>query len=977
LAFITAFATCVPAARAVAQVQIYQFEIAPGNVDRALHAYSDVTGAQIAYDARMVSQRVSPGVDGAYTSDQALAKLLVDTGLRAEKLKSGVIKIAIMPVVTLPTTSTETPVSQVQPEPPTVIVVRGVRDSFQSGATFKRSTAYLSDSVIAEDFGKLPDNNLSEALQRISGIQITRNHGEGSGIAIRGLTQVKTLINGREIYSDTGRDLSLEYLPAEVFAQLDVFKNPSATFIEGGVGGVVNLRTRMPFDFKGFEASLSLRTNAYDLAGKQEPEISALISNRFQTGYGEIGVMFGVADVKSAGRFDQVGVEPFNNRYNLLDFDKDGLFPGNAPPAAGADADDLVISPNGGGNSVELTERDRRAYNTVIQWRPNDVTELSLEAAHYGYDYQQGSYVVFANRGPLLAAPRASFTFSGDSNVVQSGAYRDVVFTSNSNYFDRTAFTDQVALSGKWRPSTALKFAADIAYTHSLRNDESGGIRIGNSGNPSGTTLVFDVRGDVPSFTISGFPVADRTAYNLIDSSHSIEKAQGAGLAAGLNGSYVLDHGWFKSIEFGARQSTRTILRRQGSRQHFPINSVMPIDLLPQTAAPINVSNFYRGDAGAQLIGSGILGAPLSLVRDLPTICAGLGDTVCYPVFNPLNTYSAEETTRAVFAQFNYDFDLGRFPVTGNVGGRYVTTELHISGFRTSNDGQGAPIDQQTQYEDFLPSLNARIELKGDLYLRLAAAKQLTRPSFSQLSPNLSIGFANANATLTGIAGNPDLRPLRAASYDASLEYYFTRNGYTYLSLFKKEVSGFIQTVTTEEPVAFPDYPQYPTAQITRPQNGDDGTIDGFEIGVQTFLDFLPTPFDGLGIQANYTRVNSTAPGPIAGTTVPLVGLSKNSYNLVAYYEKGKVRARVAYNYRDDYVDTTSGPGSGSLPIYASPVGYLAASIGYKVNSHIDLAIDADNIANAEYGSYFGNEDRPRFRNIVDRRIGAVIRLTY
>jgi outer membrane receptor protein involved in Fe transport len=110
---------------------------------------------------------------------------------------------------------------------------------------------------------------------------------------------------------------------------------------------------------------------------------------------------------------------------------------------------------------------------------------------------------------------------------------------------------------------------------------------------------------------------------------------------------------------------------------------------------------------------------------------------------------------------------------------------------------------------------------------------------------------------------------------------------------------------------------------------------------------------------------------------VPLVGLSKNSYNLVAYYEKGKVRARVAYNYRDDYVDTTSGPGSGSLPIYASPVGYLAASIGYKVNSHIDLAIDADNIANAEYGSYFGNEDRPRFRNIVDRRIGAVIRLTY
>jgi TonB-dependent receptor len=398
---------------------------------------------------------------------------------------------------------------------------------------------------------------------------------------------------------------------------------------------------------------------------------------------------------------------------------------------------------------------------------------------------------------------------------------------------------------------------------------------------------------------------------------------------------------------------------------------------MPEAAQPIDVSNFYRGKGGPQLIGSGILGAPLSLLRDIKTVCAGLGDTICYPTYNPLNTYSAEETTWAIFGQVNYGFNLFSLPVTGNLGGRYVTTELHISGFRTSNNGQGAPIDQETSYKDFLPSFNARIELKDDLFLRLAAAKQLTRPSFSQLSPNLSIGFANANATLTGSAGNPDLRPLRSTSYDASLEYYFTRNGYTYLSMFKKEVSGFIQTVTTEEPVAFPDYPQYPTALITRPKNGDDGTIDGFEVGVQTFFDFLPAPFDGLGMQANYTRVNSTAPGPIAGTTVPLVGLSKNSYNLVGYYEKGKIRARLAYTYRDDYVDTTSGPGSGALPIYAAPVGYLAASFGYKLNSHVDLSIDADNITNTEYGSYFGFKDRPRFHNIVDRRIGAVIRLTY
>jgi iron complex outermembrane recepter protein len=854
-----------------------------------------------------------------------------------------------------------------------VVVVTGLRASLRSAMNTKKNATEIVDSIVAEDIGKLPDNNISEALQRIPGVQITRNHGEGSGIAIRGLTQVKTLINGREIYSDTGRDLSLENVPAEILAGIDTYKNPSATLVEGGLGGVVNLKTRRPFDFKGFTASASIRQNYYDLAGKSKPQISALVSNRFDTGIGEIGLLLGVADVKSAGRFDQIGVEPFNNRYNLLDFNGNGVFPGTTPPAAGSDAGDLVISPNGGGNSTEITERDRKAVNFVGQWRPNDSMEWTLELTHNDYDYQQSAYVVFANRGSLLALPGATFVFA-DNNVVQAGAYRDVTFTSNSNYFDRKAFTDQAAISGKWTVTDHLKLTTDIAYTHSARQDNSGGIRIGNSANPTGTTLEFDVRGDMPKYKLTGFPLNDPTKYNLIDSSHAIEKAKGSGLAARVDGNYSFDTSWVKSIDFGVRYASRDIERNQGSRSHFSGNQ--PITLLPQAAGVIPYDDFYRDQEG-QFIGSGILGAPLSLLRDIKTVCTGLGDTVCMPAFNPLNTYSAEETTRAIFGQINYGFNIGPFPVTGNVGGRHVTTKLHISGFRTSNNGQGAPIDQETNYKDFLPSFNARIELKDDLFLRLAAAKQLTRPSFSQLSPNLSIGFANANATLTGSAGNPDLRPLRSTSYDASLEYYFSKNSYTYLSVFKKEVSGFIQTVTTEEPVAFPDYPAYPTAQITRPQNGNDGQIDGYEVGVQTFFDFLPEPFDGLGVQANYTRVNSTAPGPIAGTTVPLVGLSTNSYNLVGYYEKGKVRARLAYSYRDDYVDTTSGPGSGALPIYAAPVGYLAASIGYKINKHIDVSIDADNITNTEYASYFGFKNRPRFHNIVDRRIGAVIRLTY
>ena len=115
------------------------------------------------------------------------------------------------------------------------VVVTGFRQSLRNAQNIKREAEQVVDSVVAEDIGKLPDNNLAEALQRIPGVQITRNRGEGSGIAVRGLTQVKTLLNGREIYSDTGRDLSLENVPAEILGGVDVYKNPSAYLIEGGL----------------------------------------------------------------------------------------------------------------------------------------------------------------------------------------------------------------------------------------------------------------------------------------------------------------------------------------------------------------------------------------------------------------------------------------------------------------------------------------------------------------------------------------------------------------------------------------------------------------------------------------------------------------------------------------------------------------------------------------------------------------------
>ena len=963
------------------KTSIYDFEIPAQDLTRALRTYARVSGQQMAYDALDLVNKTSHAVQGQLSAQQGLDILLSGTGLNAKMLNSGTFLIATdrhSDTAPIQATLPQLAPAPIPKTPPVEVVVYGIRASLRSATTLKKTAAEVRDSIVAEDIGKLPDYNLPEALQRVSGIQIGRDHGEGNSVTIRGLTQVKTLINGREIFSDIGRDLAFEYVPTEIFSNVDVYKNPAASMVEGGVGGVINLTTHYPFDFKDRAASLSLRTNTYDMVKETKPQVSGLVSTRFQTGAGEVGLLFTLADIRSANRLDSIDVEPFLNRYNLVDFNKNGYFPGTAPPAAGSDPGDLVIAPNGGGSTLEITERHRVSADAVAQWRPNDATEFTLELTRVAYAYKRNAEVVYANRGPLPPQPGAVFTFADgvadDANIIQSGTYTNVAFSSNTNYFDRKAYTDQAAISGKWRLTPLLKLSGDLAYTRSARNDANGNIRIGNYATATGPTLRFDLRGKLPDLELGGFNFADPSQYHLIDASHSIGRGKGSGLAASLDATQGFTSGPIKSLTVGVRYADHSISNQQGTRLHM--TGDQPISNLPEAASPLLTDDFYNNAPHGQLLPAGILGAPFGLLRDKLRICQALGDMVCNPVYNPLNAYAADENTLALYSEMTFDGRLGSIPVSGNIGGRYLDTQLAISGYRTSNTAQSQPIDQRTHYNNFLPSFNARLALTDTLILRLAAAKQVTRPSFQDLAPNLTISVA-AFTTLVGRAGNPDLRPLHSSSYDASLEYYFGPNSYAYFTLFKKNVEGFIQTVTQVEPVSFPDYPGFTTGQISRPQNGGRGVINGYETGVQSFLDFLPTPFDGLGLQANYTRVDSHTPGAIAGTSVPLVGLSKNSYNLVVYYEKGRVRGRIAYSYRDTYVDTIAGIGSGNLPIYARPFGSLDASIGYKINNHISVNFDAANLLRSQFGNYFGNTDRPRFYSVYDRRYSVVLRLTF
>jgi iron complex outermembrane recepter protein len=336
-------------------------------------------------------------------------------------------------------------------------------------------------------------------------------------------------------------------------------------------------------------------------------------------------------------------------------------------------------------------------------------------------------------------------------------------------------------------------------------------------------------------------------------------------------------------------------------------------------------------------------------------------------------------------------------PVDGNIGVRVVKTKVNTSGFSVQTpqatdangnpiDGNGAinyvPITADSDYTKVLPSLNLRFRFTPKLQLRLAASKGLTRPDFTQLNPNINITEFNSGAgTRTASTGNANLRPLEATQFDASLEYYFSRTGSLYAAGFYKKVDGFIANVTTTETYNFGRGPF--TVDVTRPVNGDNGKIKGFEVGGNTFFDFLPGFLSGFGAQANFTYVDSKAPSPDATDNegnqliVPLEQLSKTSYNIIGFYDRGPLSARVAYNWRSKYVVTTRGNGSGNLPIFNDARGQLDASVTYTVTPNFALTVDGTNLTDTENRTYYGIESRPQSAVLNDRRISITARLTY
>ncbi len=825
---------------------------------------------------------------------------------------------------------------------PNVVVVTGVRNSVKSAMAIKRAAPQIVDSIVAEDIGKLPDNNASEAVARIPGIQVERSGGEANNVLIRGLSTIVTTVNDREIFTTTGRKVAIQDFPADSVSGLDVYKTSSANQLDGGIAGLINVRLRRPLDFKGFTMSGGVRATYSTQSRETDPIANFLVSDRWSTAHGDMGVLLNLSYQR-------------RHFFDSVRFDGNEVALQSQQVVTPASVGRNYTFPNQVGFYYNRGDRERPSANASFQWRPSDTLEVYADFLYEGYRNKGDADFLGA-----YIADNALFenvTLNDTGQVMKSFTTTNAYKNGPSKITDvSSSDTSQFAVGTNWTHDR-LKVTAEIAYTDSKA--AASDVNIDTNFLTPGRIEVFNTnaKGSVDFRFLND--LNDPTKYTLANMYDGRSESQGNSTQARLDAKYDLGGKIFQRLDFGLRYSDRSADYQQGDRRDGVHDSNGNFVDYPFQSLP--------GADQAAMVQGGFVGSSIQQQRTWYTMSyAGIRDnldalrTLIYgssapPAYNKLAEYHAKEKTYTAYGQAAYGFDIGSVAVDGLAGVRVVKTQGQLDGFGMVNNVL-TPIEGKQEYTDTLPSISARVHFTDKLQLRLAVGKTVTRPDFSSLNPSVVLNSAGANYDLTGYGGNPNLKPTRATNYDASLEYYFSKTSSASLAAFQRDVTGFVTYFSTQETF------NNQSALINRPYSAGSGKLKGLEGSYTTFFDSLPAPFDGLGVQVNGTYVEGTeefsVPG-VAATEGTFPGVSRYAYNLVAMYEKGIWSARLAYNWRDKWITNYTAAGTESRE-YTAAVSRLDFSGSVKLSDHLTMTVDGTNLLKKPFQDYFGSPIYPR-----------------
>lgn len=913
------------------------------------------------------------------------------------------------------------------------VVVTGYRGSLLNSTAAKRNSVGFTDEIFADDIGKLPSQNLAESLNRIPGVKIARDHtGEGQQISVRGLgpSFTKIVLNGNNIAvasdgsltdTNSNREIDLDIFPPELFRSLQVAKTPTASQLEGGTSGYVNLRTVRPFDDPE-QHFLASAEGAYTaINDKISPRLSALYSHQFNDRFGAlIGVVHSQRDYRVDG-YETIGFAdgcvadftdpPANTNSNC---DTSGPWLGRnqfmytpyATPDFVAAHPELGLSPGDRIDPIAIsgltrdqldrgilpflgrgmfTVGDRDATNALLslQYRPDDTMDFVFDVLYAETDrkFDRVEAMNWGRRNFIhLDAGWIPENFTVDSDqVVTSGTlYNTHVWVGQRAYREDFDFISYMP-SMSWQITDTLHMNLSASYTESsFERDEPYFLFL-----TPGTTLDYQGLGDVPTFEY-GLDISQPDAgwvWNDIQGDQiRLQRNLRDTDTFGLHADFTLGEEPERTgLRFGLAydEASRDLTFFGGAN-----NDRLKNEHLFPSDAYANIGNYLirspvsdLGDVFDRSIGySGI--AMLDVGRFMDSINysgfvpteAGTGDQFGQGVGG------IEEEMLGLYVEANAEAQLLGRDLRLNAGVRWVETDQTLTSL--AGDGTAAT---SAKYNKFLPSFNATYDAMESLKLRVSTSRTMTRANPGEMYPN---SVWTSSGIDTAQAGNPNLQPFESINFDIGGEYYYGELGYVSLIYFEKEITGFTRddtidvlfqeldefgldtsdlTETQEDALAACGGPASCVVQLTTRTNVQGAaTLRGFE-GIWVMpLDFL---VEGLGFNASVTKISQEADDEASIIT----GISDWTYNWTGYFENDYFQARVTYYHQDGAISSgfQGYDGSDGFParrIRSDDRTQVDFSVGYNLpwfddDVGLTLTLDGYNVTNEPVRNLFEHGD--------------------
>lgn len=883
------------------------------------------------------------------------------------------------------------------------IVVTGFRASLQSAVSAKRRENGVVDVIKAEDIADFPDLNLAESLQRVPGVTISRANGEGRQISVRGLGSeyTRVRVNGMEAIATTGgtvnsggtnrsRGFDFNMFASELFNSLTVRKSASADVEEGSLGATVDLQTARPFDYTKPTLVMGIQGSYNDLARDVKPRFTLLASNTWADG--KFGALFSAAyeerhileEGANITRWSAGGANGgFNaastiNGYTIAQINNasatTGLFHPRLPSYVSYDHN-----------------TERLGLTGSLQWRPDDQSTVTLDILYSDVkstrDEAQLQAIGLSRSGTGKPQTIIRSGVVDGRNIVQ--AVMDAVDVRTQSAHDEleTKF-QQYTLTANRNWSDRFRTGFIGGYSKSFFDNPVSTIVTFDRANTNGFS--YDFRSRMPEINF-GFDLTNPANWAMTNGTsevrirpNSVENTFTTAKAFyewDLNDNITLKGGVdYRKFGFHSEGLYRT--------SETVVQTLTPAELAA-------VSRVYSGfGRNADLPA----GAPTSwLAPDLAKFIATYNiysNTGIYALTGVNNSsargqyINVEEVDTGAYVQADFHFDALGLPWRGDAGVRYVSTDQWSQGYETTSAGSNL-VDANRTYGIWLPSMNLAVDLTDTVVARFSAARTVSRPSISSLTPGGDVGIQGSNYTYS--TGNPNIKPTESDNIDVSLEYYPDRDSLFAIGLFYKKINTFVQTLAQDIPfnqLGLPDSiligtTATPTTifRTTQPINTEGGDLKGIELNAQKRLDFLPGWMENFGVQANYTFVDSkityiTALNPLTVIDNTLIGLSKHAANFTLYYETDKFSIRGSAAYRAGYLTGVPAADGNSVAGTNETLNFDAQA-SYAITPQLKASIEGINLTDEFNDQYVDADNRLNVYTHTGRQVFVGLRYTF